>query len=70
MKRQKVKSSTIASVGYDVKTKVLEVEFINGDVYTYSNVPKEIYFAFLKSSSKGKYLWKYIRGIYKFNKGV
>jgi len=70
MKKQKVKSSTIISVGYDVPSKMLEVQFTNGDIYTYSNVPRNIYFQFLKSSSKGKYLWKNIRGVYKFNKGV
>lgn len=68
MNRQKVKSSNIISIGYDVQEKQMEVEFISSGVYKYFEVPKEIYFQFLKSESKGKYLFANIRGRYRYEK--
>lgn len=43
MKRQSVSSSNLRSVGYDPETKTLEVEFQNGSVYQYFNVPPQVY---------------------------
>jgi len=40
MLRMSVSSSNISSVGYDPKTQTLEVEFHNGGVYQYFNVPQ------------------------------
>ena len=31
--RQRVNSSTVASIGYDPATAILEVEFVNGSIY-------------------------------------
>jgi hypothetical protein len=42
MHRQPVISSNLASVCYDSKSKTLEIEFLNGSVYQYSNVPSVI----------------------------
>ena len=41
MKRVAVDSSSIASVGYDSKAYVLEIEFRNGGVYRYLDVPAQ-----------------------------
>jgi len=38
MKRKTVKSSNIKSVGYDIRNKILEIEFNNGAVYHYKDV--------------------------------
>lgn len=57
MKRTPVKSSMIASVGYDRQEKTLEVEFVNtGHVYEYYDVPYSEYQNLLKSASKGSYM--------------
>ena len=66
MQRQQVNSSNIKSVGFDVQKKMLEVEFYSGGTYQYSNVPKEVYFRFIKSESLGKFLHTNIKGIYKY----
>lgn len=44
MQRKPVESSQIKSVGYDPKTKTLEIEFVQGgSVYQYVNVSPEVY---------------------------
>ena len=49
MERIPVFSDTIASVGFDETTEVLEVQFLNGVVYHYLGVSIELY-AFLMAS--------------------
>lgn len=56
MHREKVESSNVASVGYDPRTKTLEVEFHTGVVYTYADVPGQEYAGFIAAESKGLYL--------------
>ncbi len=57
MRRVWVNSSSIASIGYEAARCELEIEFReSGDVYRYSDVPKEEYAAFLAADSKGTYL--------------
>lgn len=52
-----VDSSMINLVGYDEKTKVLEVRFVNfGQKYRYFNVPKKEYKGLMKATSKGTYM--------------
>jgi len=43
------------SVGYDFETRVLEIEFIDGAIYQYFDVPEEIYQGLLNAESKGRY---------------
>lgn len=56
MKRQSVQSSSIQSVGYDPAAHVLEVEFHNGNVYRYFDVPPLTYDEFIHARSLGRYL--------------
>lgn len=64
MKRISVSSSNVASVGYDERTKTLEVEFHSGAVYQYHSVPKSEFKGLLGAASAGQYLHRYIRGVY------
>lgn len=68
MQRQRVSSSTIASIGYDESSKVLEVEFKSGGVYQYFEVPKSIYSTFMSASSKGTYHSQNIKDKYRYKK--
>ena len=43
MERRKVSSSKIRSVGYDEKSRVLEVEHTDGCVFQYSGVSQELH---------------------------
>ena len=64
MQREPVESSNVRSVGYDVQTKVLEVEFKNGGVYQYKDVPQETYTGLMASNSKGQFLNANIKNDY------
>lgn len=56
MQRKCVSSSNIASVGYDFVQSILEVEFSNGTVYQYFNVPQRVYTEIMNASYHGSYL--------------
>ncbi len=43
MERLPVFSRTIASLGYDDETRILEVEYASGRLYRYYDVPAELY---------------------------
>ena len=64
MKRQKVDSSSISSIGYNMGTAVLEVQFMNGKVYQYMNVPATEWFKMMKAESQGQYFYRNIKNKY------
>ena len=61
MQRIPVKSSDIASVGYDEQTLTLEVEFKDKSIYQYTRVPKYVYLELISADSKGEYFSRYIQ---------
>lgn len=68
MERTPVSSSNISAIGYDADNQVLEIEFISGAVYSYSDVPCGEYEGFMNADSKGKYLHANIKNRYSFTK--
>ena len=68
MQRQPVTSSNRASIGYDESTQTLEIEFLNGTVYQYFDVPSRVYDDFMSASSHGQYLAQNIKGHYRYSK--
>ncbi len=68
MQRQAVSSSNIASIGYDQAMQILEVEFTNGTVYQYFNVPLQVYEALMGAGSHGTYLNAHIKRQYQYQK--
>jgi hypothetical protein len=66
MNRVAVASSNIASIGYEPELFILEVEFLNGTVYQYYDVPPEVYEAFLAAGSKGSFHHRNIRNVYRY----
>jgi KTSC domain len=68
MERYSVASSNIASVGYDPDTETLEVEFLNGSIYQYFNVPQNMYDKMMKDGSKGRFLNTYIKNAYPYSR--
>ena len=59
LKRTKVKSSNIKSIGWE--DEVLEIEFHNGGVYIYTGVPQDIHKILINAGSKGRAFFRYIR---------
>jgi KTSC domain len=61
MERTPVDSKSVASVGYDSERFELEVEFRNGRVYRYEQVPIAAYRLLLQAPSVGEYINKVVK---------
>jgi hypothetical protein len=61
-------SSVVAHIRYDPDTATLRIVYVSGMVYDYKNVPGKVYEAMKNALSKGKYLNRYIKGKYDFEK--
>jgi uncharacterized protein len=68
MKRTHVESSNIESIGYDSKSQTLEIEFLNGTIYQYFDVPEKVFEELMGADSQGRYLNANIKGIYRYSK--
>lgn len=65
MERVHVTSGLVISVGYDVDTSSMEIEFTTGRNYRYFNVPQSVYEDFIFSESHGRFFNSYIRDLYR-----
>lgn len=68
MDRIPVSSSNIAAIGYDPATMTLEVEFLNGSVYQYLDVPEGEFMNLMGADSKGRYLNQFIKASYRYGR--
>jgi hypothetical protein len=68
MNRKPVSSSTIALIGYDTKTSTLEIEFVNGNIYQYFDIPESLHTEFVSSASHGQFFNTQIKGHYRYAK--
>lgn len=66
MKREPVGSSTIAEVGYDADSRVLEVLFTNGRIYQYFEVPERVFDELLRAGSVGQFFNTDVRSAYRY----
>jgi len=66
VKRIPVSSTNVASVGYE--NQVLEVEFLNGNVYQYFYVPESIYQRLVSFPHPGTYLAAAVKGRYPYQR--
>ena len=62
MERDYVESTMIRSFGFEIST--LEVEFVGGAIWQYSEVPESVYYEMKAASSCGKFFNANIRGQY------
>jgi hypothetical protein len=63
-----INSSNLKSSTYDTEEKTLVVEFNNGAIYQYDEVPWEVFTKFRMSESQGKYFNGSISKTYKYKK--
>lgn len=69
MERQHVASTNIASIGYDSLSMILEIEFLNGSIYQYYDVPQYLYEGLMNANSHGKFFDANIKkGGYRYSK--
>ena len=66
MLRVAVESSTMVSVGYEGKGRILEIEFTSGAVYQYLDVPARVHKELMQAESKGRYFNSEIRDTYNY----
>jgi hypothetical protein len=63
--RQSVQSSAIAKVGYSKRRHILEIEFVNGAVYRYFDIPLSVYHDLISAESKARFYDSNIRKHYR-----
>lgn len=61
MTRTPVSSSNLRAIGYEAQTLTLEVEFLNGGLYSYSGIPSSVYAGLMAASSHGSYFDAHIK---------
>ncbi|HEY4555568.1 MAG TPA: KTSC domain-containing protein [Lysobacter sp.] len=66
MERFPLESEALASVGYDLARHVLEIEFTNGRVYQYFDVPRGEVERLLSAGSQGAYFSERVRDRYRY----
>lgn len=64
MRRERVVSEAVESIGYEPATETLEVQFVGGAVYRYYAVPVAAYEALMTASSLGAHVNACIRDQY------
>jgi len=62
--RQAVQSTVIAKVGYSKRRHILEIEFVNGAIYRYLDVPPSVYHDLMLADSKARFYDANIRRHY------
>jgi len=63
--RQRVESSAIASIGYSKRRHILEIEFVNGAIYRYFDVPPAVHRELMSAESKARFYDSNIRRHYR-----
>jgi hypothetical protein len=61
-----VQSSLLANVAYASGESILQLEFRNGAIYQFFDVPQEIYTRLLAAESKGNYFNRRIRSHFRY----
>jgi len=59
--RVTVQSSSLASIGHSAEDNVLVIEFRNGSLYRYLDVPADAYEELLRAESKGAHFNRFVR---------
>jgi len=68
VQRIPVDSTDVVSVGYDAKTRVLEIEFGGGRIYQYTDVPPDVHERFMRADSFGTFFNTFISGHYRYDR--
>jgi hypothetical protein len=65
IRRERVNSSAVAAIGYSKRLHALEIEFVNGAIYRYADVPADVYRELCAAESKARFYDENIRGRYR-----
>jgi hypothetical protein len=64
IRRESLSSTALAAAGYSKRLHIMEIEFNNGAVYRYLDVPIAVYRDFRSAESKARYYDWHIKGHY------
>ena len=64
MERKRVTAGTVRSVGYDARSRVLEIEFSSGSIVQYERVSPEVHRSLLAAPSISSYFRDHIEEDY------
>jgi hypothetical protein len=62
MERKDIESTMISSIGYDIPSSTLEIEFKRGVVWQYYDFPESTWYEFENTESQGKFFLAQIKG--------
>jgi KTSC domain-containing protein len=61
-------STTVQHISYDEAARELHVTFVGGAIYTYYDVPAQVYRSFRTAESKGQFFNQFVRDRYDFRR--
>lgn len=61
-----IDSTAIARIGYDAARRILRLQYTNGRIYDYLDVPSTMYRQLLKAESAGEFVNLEIKPEYKY----
>ena len=61
IKREPVASRGLAAIGYSKRLRALEVEFRDGSIYRYADVPRSLYRQLMAAESKAGFYNRHVR---------
>lgn len=64
MERKNIESSMINSIGYEIESATLEIEFNSGVIWQYFDFSEASWYEFENSESHGKHFHREIKGQY------
>lgn len=68
MQRIPVDSTDLVAIGYDAKTRILEIEFKEDRIYQYLDVEPDVYERFMRADSYGEYFFASINKHYRYKR--
>ena len=68
MEMVSVDSSNIRAVGYDDAQNTLQVEFLNGSLFQYFDVPMNVFEGLLTAGSVDSCLHQTVKGVYRYSR--
>jgi hypothetical protein len=66
MKWHDVASSSLSRVAYEPSSMVMSVEFHNGTVYEYFDIPQTLFEQLVAAGSAGQFLVQNVKGTYRY----
>jgi hypothetical protein len=64
--RKPVVSTNVESVGYDESSRTLEIEFHDGSIYQYFDVPRNVFQELMTAASIGAYVNRELKGRFNY----